>query len=195
MGRPGIAAGLFNCLCQQGINLRLIATSEVKVSCGSKPVPAAKLFRRCVKPSTSRSRKSGSIPPTTALGTGRRGVALDRDQVQLVFATCPIGPAPQQRCVQPWRTTASAWMPSFNPNNTATDRGTSPSSCARTTALVPMWPSHPCWRRARCRPGGRRSHCPRRCRRCWDAGNARNRWADVPCSSRRRHQHRPDRHE
>ena len=31
MGRPGIAAGLFNCLCQQGINLRLIATSEVKV--------------------------------------------------------------------------------------------------------------------------------------------------------------------
>ena len=33
MGRPGIAAGLFNCLSQQGINLRLIATSEVKVSC------------------------------------------------------------------------------------------------------------------------------------------------------------------
>ena len=33
MGRPGIAAGLFHCLSQQGINLRLIATSEVKVSC------------------------------------------------------------------------------------------------------------------------------------------------------------------
>ena len=33
MGRPGIAAKLFSCLSQQGINLRLIATSEVKVSC------------------------------------------------------------------------------------------------------------------------------------------------------------------
>ena len=33
MGRPGIAAGLFNCLCQQGINLRLIATSEIRTSC------------------------------------------------------------------------------------------------------------------------------------------------------------------
>ena len=28
MGRPGIAASLFNCLCQQGINLRLIAPAK-----------------------------------------------------------------------------------------------------------------------------------------------------------------------
>ena len=33
MGRPGIAASLFNTLSREGINLRLIATSEVKVSC------------------------------------------------------------------------------------------------------------------------------------------------------------------
>ncbi|HJL68600.1 MAG TPA: aspartate kinase, partial [Prochlorococcaceae cyanobacterium Gl_MAG_24] len=33
MGRPGIAANLFDTLSRAGINLRLIATSEVKVSC------------------------------------------------------------------------------------------------------------------------------------------------------------------
>ena len=33
MGRPGIAANLFETLSQGGINIRLIATSEVKVSC------------------------------------------------------------------------------------------------------------------------------------------------------------------
>ena len=46
MGRPGIAAGLFQTLSRAGINLRLIATSEVKVSCvvaadvGSKALQA-----------------------------------------------------------------------------------------------------------------------------------------------------------
>ena len=33
MGRPGIAATFFETLSRTGINLRLIATSEVKVSC------------------------------------------------------------------------------------------------------------------------------------------------------------------
>ena len=33
MGRPGVAARLFDTLAKGGINLRLIATSEVKVSC------------------------------------------------------------------------------------------------------------------------------------------------------------------
>lgn len=33
MGRPGIAARLFDTLARYGINLRMIATSEVKVSC------------------------------------------------------------------------------------------------------------------------------------------------------------------
>ncbi|MED5264379.1 MAG: aspartate kinase, partial [Cyanobacteriota bacterium] len=33
MGRPGIAASLFDTISRAGINLRLIATSEVKVSC------------------------------------------------------------------------------------------------------------------------------------------------------------------
>ena len=76
MGRPGIAAGLFNCLCQQGINLRLIATSEVKVSCvidssaGSKAVQA-------VQVAFDLEDSQIRINPTdNGTGTEVRGVAL-----------------------------------------------------------------------------------------------------------------------
>ncbi|WP_115081432.1 aspartate kinase [Synechococcus sp. N32] len=93
MGRPGIAAGLFNCLCQQGINLRLIATSEVKVSCvidsgaGSKAVQA-------VQEAFDLEDSQILINPTDN-GSGEpevRGVALDRDQVQLSVRHVPDRP-------------------------------------------------------------------------------------------------------
>ncbi|MCB4421494.1 aspartate kinase [Synechococcus sp. HB1133] len=93
MGRPGIAANLFNCLCQQGINLRLIATSEVKVSCviessaGSKAVQA-------VRDAFDLEESQIRINPTTN-GRGEpevRGVALDRDQVQLSVRHVPDRP-------------------------------------------------------------------------------------------------------
>ncbi|WP_250398929.1 aspartate kinase [Synechococcus sp. MU1648] len=93
MGRPGIAANLFNCLCQQGINLRLIATSEVKVSCviessaGSKAVQA-------VRDAFDLEESQIRINPTNN-GRGEpevRGVALDRDQVQLSVRHVPDRP-------------------------------------------------------------------------------------------------------
>jgi len=93
MGRPGIAAGLFNCLCQQGINLRLIATSQVKVSCvidsgaGSKAVQA-------VQEAFDLEDSQIRINPTDN-GNGEpevRGVALDRDQVQLSVRQVPDRP-------------------------------------------------------------------------------------------------------
>ena len=87
MGRPGIAAGLFNCLCQQGINIRLIATSEVKVSCGSKAVQA-------VQEAFDLEDSQIRINPTEN-GSGEpevRGIALDRDQVQLSVRHVPDRP-------------------------------------------------------------------------------------------------------
>ena len=93
MGRPGIAANLFNCLCHQGINLRLIATSEVKVSCviessaGSKAVQA-------VRDAFDLEESQIRINPTNN-GRGEpevRGVALDRDQVQLSVRHVPDRP-------------------------------------------------------------------------------------------------------
>ena len=84
MGRPGIAAGLFHCLSQQGINLRLIATSEVKVSCvidadtGSKALQAVQdAFDVADAQVELNPDLSSSDEPEV------RGVALDRDQAQL----------------------------------------------------------------------------------------------------------------
>ena len=93
MGRPGIAASLFNCLCQQGINLRLIATSEVKVSCviaassGRKALQAVRdAFEVADSQVAINPSLSGENEPEV------RGVALDRDQVQLSVRHVPDRP-------------------------------------------------------------------------------------------------------
>ncbi len=93
MGRPGIAASLFNCLCQQGINLRLIATSEVKVSC----VIAAKSGRKALQAVRDAFEVADSQvainPPLSGEDEPEvRGVALDRDQVQLSVRHVPDRP-------------------------------------------------------------------------------------------------------
>ena len=93
MGRPGIAAGLFHCLSQQGINLRLIATSEVKVSCvidadaGSKALQAVQnAFDVADAQVQLNPDLSSSDEPEV------RGVALDRDQAQLSVRHVPDRP-------------------------------------------------------------------------------------------------------
>ena len=93
MGRPGIAASLFNCLCQQGINLRLIATSEVKVSC----VIAASAGRKALQAVRDAFEVEDSQvainPPLSGENEPEvRGVALDRDQVQLSVRHVPDRP-------------------------------------------------------------------------------------------------------
>ncbi len=93
MGRPGIAAGLFHCLSQQGINLRLIATSEVKVSCvidadaGRKALQAVQeAFDVDDAQVVLNSDLNSSNEPEV------RGVALDRDQAQLSVRHVPDRP-------------------------------------------------------------------------------------------------------
>ena len=93
MGRPGIAASLFNCLCQQGINLRLIATSEVKVSCvidadsGRKALQAVQeaFDVADAQVELNPDLSSSDVPEV-------RGVALDRDQAQLSVRHVPDRP-------------------------------------------------------------------------------------------------------
>ncbi|BEV35461.1 aspartate kinase [Synechococcus sp. M16CYN] len=93
MGRPGIAASLFTCLYQQGINLRLIATSEVKVSC----VIAASAGRKALQAVRDAFEVEDSQvvvnPPLSGEDEPEvRGVALDRDQVQLSVHHVPDRP-------------------------------------------------------------------------------------------------------
>ena len=93
MGRPGIAASLFDTLSRAGINLRLIATSEVKVSCVIDSTLGGKALR-AVSEAFELSDNQVLINPL-ANGKGEpevRGVALDQDQAQLTVRGVPNRP-------------------------------------------------------------------------------------------------------
>ena len=93
MGRPGIAASLFNCLCQQGINLRLIATSEVKVSCVIAATSGRKALQAVRDAFEVADSQVAINPPLSGEDEPEvRGVALDRDQVQLSVRHVPDRP-------------------------------------------------------------------------------------------------------
>ena len=93
MGRPGVAARLFDTLAKGGVNLRLIATSEVKVSClvaghqGNKALQAA---AQCFE---LNERQLHLNPTPSGAGLPEvRGVALDRDQAQVAVRRIPDKP-------------------------------------------------------------------------------------------------------
>ena len=93
MGRPGIAASLFNCLCHQGINLRLIATSEVKVSCVIAASSGRKALQAVREAFEVADSQVAINPPLSGENEPEvRGVALDRDQVQLSVRHVPDRP-------------------------------------------------------------------------------------------------------
>ena len=93
MGRPGIAAGLFNCLSQQNINLRLIATSEVKVSCVIDAASGPKALQ-AVQQAFDVADAQVQVNPELSCADEPevRGVALDRDQAQLTVRHVPNRP-------------------------------------------------------------------------------------------------------
>jgi aspartate kinase len=93
MGRPGVAARLFDTLARLGINLRLIATSEVKVSClveGSQGGKALRAAATAFELADHQVRHGAG--PCNPDSPAVRGVALDRDQVQVVVRGVPDRP-------------------------------------------------------------------------------------------------------
>ena len=90
MGRPSIAASLFEILSKSGINLRLIATSEVKVSCVIDAEYGKKAIRS-VSETFELNEKQIKVNPAMDLPPGPevRGVALDSDQVQFNVRKIP----------------------------------------------------------------------------------------------------------
>jgi aspartate kinase len=93
LGRPGVAAKLFDTLAKAGINLRLIATSEVKVSCvvaghqGSKALRAtAEIFELTDQQLNRKTPHAGANEPAV------RGVAMDLDQAQVSVKRLPDRP-------------------------------------------------------------------------------------------------------
>jgi aspartate kinase len=93
MGRPGVAARLFDTLARSGINLRLIATSEVKVSCLVAGDQADRALRAAAEafelPDLQLSRNPR---PCNQGDPAVRGVALDRDQAQVAVRRLPDRP-------------------------------------------------------------------------------------------------------
>ncbi len=93
MGRPGIAAGLFDTLSRAGINLRLIATSEVKLSCVIDAEFGGKALRAVSDAFELDEHQVHLNPPTSGDGEPEvRGVALDRDQAQVSVRHVPDKP-------------------------------------------------------------------------------------------------------
>ena len=86
IGRPGIAAKMFKTLAEAGINIQMISTSEVQVSCAIDTDLCDKAIASlcaAFEINSSPVQYSGSVAPVH--GTLARGVALDRDLARLAI--------------------------------------------------------------------------------------------------------------
>ncbi len=93
MGRAGIASSLFDTLSNSGVNIRLIATSEVKVSCVIDAGLGTKALRS-VGDFFKLNNKQISLNVTTEDNHEPevRGVAIDKDQIQISVKNVPDRP-------------------------------------------------------------------------------------------------------
>ncbi len=90
MGRPGIAAKLFETISKAGINLRLIATSEVKLSCVIDSGMGCKALRAVSEAFEIKKDHIHINPEICNLEEPEvRGVALDTNQAQMSVINVP----------------------------------------------------------------------------------------------------------
>ncbi|MFK8182624.1 MAG: aspartate kinase [Phormidesmis sp.] len=102
IGRPGVAAGMFSALADAGVNIQMISTSEVKVSC---TVAAADCDRAIailcdrfeVNNSPARLEQAKIVPDDLP---SVRGAALDLKQAQLAIRYVPDKPGLAARIFQ-----------------------------------------------------------------------------------------------
>ncbi len=84
IGRPGVAAKMFATLSKAGVNIQMISTSEVKVSCvidatdGDRAIKALCDAFEVTQQDIGNRTDSSSFPPV-------RGVALDQNQARLAI--------------------------------------------------------------------------------------------------------------
>ena len=102
IGRPGVAAGMFSALAAAGVNIQMISTSEVKVSC---TVAADECDRAistlCQHFDVSRSpARLDQRQMRTADLPSVRGAALDLKQAQLAIRNVPDQPGLAARIFQ-----------------------------------------------------------------------------------------------
>lgn len=95
IGRPGVAAKMFVTLAEAGVNVQMISTSEVKVSCVVDAADCDKAVNALCNTfeiSTSPCSHSSSIPASPNSCPPVRGVALDAKQARLAIRHVPDRP-------------------------------------------------------------------------------------------------------
>jgi len=96
IGRPGVAAQMFSTLAAAGVNIQMIATSEVKVSCVVSAVDCdraiAALCDTFEVTHSPRHEAPSPASPSCPASPPVRGVALDRNQAKLAIRQVPDRP-------------------------------------------------------------------------------------------------------
>ena len=103
IGRPGVAAGMFSALAAAGVNIQMISTSEVKVSCtvaetdGNRAIATlCQHFDVTSSPARLDQSKVFKAPDTPSV----RGAALDLEQAQLAIRYVTDAPGLAARIFQ-----------------------------------------------------------------------------------------------
>lgn len=108
IGRPGIAATMFSALNDAGVNIQIVSTSEVKVSCiialpAAPESPSSEALLDRVIAGLCRTFEIGSSPVHLPAGDREaaapavRGVALDTDRARLAVRHVPDRPGTAAR--------------------------------------------------------------------------------------------------
>ncbi len=97
VGRPGVAAQMFSALAAAGINIQMISTSEIKISCviaasdGEAAIAVIqKAFNVTLKPDAQKASAADTL--VTATTSPVRGVALDRHRARIAVQQVPDRP-------------------------------------------------------------------------------------------------------
>ncbi|MEM1250851.1 MAG: aspartate kinase [Cyanobacteria bacterium P01_H01_bin.21] len=92
IGRPGVAAKMFSTLATAGVNIQMIATSEVKVSCTIAAKDCDRTIAALCDAFALNQSPARLDAPATVAGPAVRGVALDRNQARLALRYVPDQP-------------------------------------------------------------------------------------------------------
>lgn len=101
IGRPGVAARMFSTLAEAGVNIQMISTSEVKVSCTIAVADCDRAIAAlCEAFQLNCSPVKGSPRETITKAPKVRGVALDQKQAQVAVRHVPDRPGMAARLFQ-----------------------------------------------------------------------------------------------
>ncbi|MGF1492290.1 MAG: aspartate kinase [Microcoleaceae cyanobacterium] len=95
IGRPKVAAQMFTALAEAGINIQMISTSEVKVSCvvaAADCQRAVETLRHCFELEANAESVQNNAQTSDPTLPAVRGVALDRNQARLAIRYVPDHP-------------------------------------------------------------------------------------------------------